>query len=60
MTTNDKPVAVDLVACEICLKEVPKDDAINPETEDYVANFCGLECYELWKKQGVKPDDPGK
>lgn len=53
MTTNDISEQ-ELIACEICLKEVPLSDAANPETDDYVAHFCGLECYEQWKKQPKK------
>ena len=49
MTANDK--VQELVSCEICLKEVPLNDATNPEMDDYVAHFCGLECYEQWKNQ---------
>lgn len=60
MTKNDKPVEVELVSCEICLKEVPLNEAINPETDDYVVHFCGLECYEKWKNQGGKPADQAK
>ncbi len=43
---------VDLIACEFCLLEVPLTDALTPETDDYVAHYCGLECYEQWKQQG--------
>jgi len=57
MTTRDRPAAVEYVACEICLKEVPITEAIFPEATDYVAHFCGLECYEKWKSQRGKPDD---
>ena len=38
------------IACELCLKEIPRDGAINSEVEGYVAYFCGLECYETWSK----------
>lgn len=48
----------ELVACDICMKEVPLSDAINPETDDYVAHFCGLECYEQWKRQAKKTAEP--
>ncbi len=41
----------ELVSCEICLKEVPVSDAVTPEVADYVAHFCGLECYEKWQQQ---------
>ena len=57
MSTTDKPVEVERVACEICLKEVPISEATAPEATDYVVHFCGLECYEKWKDQRGKPDD---
>lgn len=62
MTTNDKPkpVQVDQVACEICLKEVPLSEATVPEATDYVAYFCGLECYDKWKHQQDKTDAPAE
>lgn len=45
---------VDLIACEVLLREVPLSDSM-PETDDYVAHYSGLACYELWKSQ--LPDD---
>ena len=57
MATPDKPVGVNLIACEMCMKEVPITEATIPEAADYVVHFCGLECYEKWKKQGGKPKD---
>ena len=56
MATSDKPAELELVACDVCLKEVPKSEATIPEAVDYVAHFCGLECYEKWKNQRAKPD----
>lgn len=50
----------ELIACEICLKEVPLSEVDYPEAEDYVAHFCGLECYEQWKKQPKKAIEPGQ
>ena len=47
----------ELVACEICLKEVPVSGAKSDETSDYVAHFCGLECHSRWIGQKVKGDD---
>lgn len=41
--------AGELVACDVCLREVPRSEAIVPEAADYVAYFCGLECFEKWK-----------
>ena len=57
MTTSDKLVEVERVACVICLKEVPITEATVPEATDYVMHFCGLECYAKWKSQLGKPDD---
>lgn len=48
-TTDDRPIAVERVACDVCLKEVPKSEATVPEATDYVAYFCGLDCYDRWK-----------
>ena len=57
MTTSDKPVEVERVVCEICLKEVPITEATVPEATDYIVHFCGLECYEKWKNPREKSDD---
>ncbi len=45
---------VELVKCEVCLKEVPKSGAQSAEVRDYVAYFCGLECYEEWETEQRK------
>lgn len=59
ITQVEEIIEVDLIACEICLKEVPLADAATPETDDYVAHFCGLACYALWKQQGRKKEGGG-
>ncbi len=51
MSTVDRLIDVERVACEICLKEVPVSEATVPEATDYVVYFCGLDCYERWKRQ---------
>jgi hypothetical protein len=51
MQCNDEPTEGIMVACDICLKEVPASEAKNCEATDYVIHFCGLECYEKWRKQ---------
>lgn len=38
------------ISCDACLKEVPRSEAKSHEGEEYVIWFCGLECYEQWKK----------
>ena len=47
----------DLVACEICLKEIPVSEAKSEEASDYVAHFCGLECYAIWNAQQQKDNE---
>ena len=39
------------ISCEMCLKSIPSSDSKCLEAEDYVAHFCGLECYDIWVKQ---------
>ena len=48
MFENPKLTDIDLVACEFCLKEVPKSEAQSADAWDYVAYFCGPKCYEEW------------
>ena len=60
MDAVDKPVEEEpRVACEICLKEVPRSEAAIAEARDYGAYFCGLECYEKWKSLQAPDEDPG-
>ena len=40
-----------LVECAVCLREIPADQAKSVETHDYVSHFCGLDCYEKWRRQ---------
>ena len=56
MSENALPHDEQLVSCEICLKSIPASEANHSETEDYVAYFCGLECYEIWKQQQSRAD----
>jgi hypothetical protein len=60
MTTPDKPVEQELIACEICLKEVPISEATVPEATDYVVHFCGIDCYQKWKQQADADEDAGE
>jgi len=49
----NKPGSIDdeKVSCTICHKEIPLTEAVIPEAADYMAHFCGLECYDQWKKK---------
>lgn len=40
-----------LLACDVCLNEIPVDEIKNEEAADYVIYYYGLECYAKWKEQ---------
>lgn len=44
------------VQCDVCMKEIPASEAKNFEAVDYVAHFCGLECYEKWMQEANKEE----
>jgi len=50
------------VSCEVCMKEIPASEAKTAEAVDYVAHFCGLECFEKWKhrQNGEQEPRPGE
>ena len=50
-TTDDQG----LIACDICLKEIPASGAKNEEASDYVFHFCGIDCYAKWKEPDNSP-----
>lgn len=41
----------ELIACKICLKEVPRSEAWSDEVSDYIRYYFGLECYVVWNKK---------
>ena len=43
-----------LLSCEICLQQIPLSESEISEANDYVAYFCGLECYDVWIRQQHK------
>jgi ribosome-binding protein aMBF1 (putative translation factor) len=55
MVDHPKPELPEQIACEICMKEVPKTEALNAEGAEYVLYFCGLDCYRKWSG-----DQPGQ
>jgi len=57
MSENKSQSDDDTVACSVCLKEVPLSEAVNEEATDYVVHFCGLDCYDKWKKQEENKKD---
>jgi len=51
MAEEDTPQKSEEVACSVCMKEIPASEAKSEEAAGYVAHFCGLDCYDKWKKQ---------
>ena len=54
---RDQPLDLEQVACAVCLKDVPRSEAAVPEALDYVVYFCGLDCFETWKRQRAGSDE---
>lgn len=45
------------MSCDVCLAEIPADAVNVTDTQDYVHHFCGLGCFEVWKKQAGSPEN---
>jgi hypothetical protein len=58
MATRIDDTTVPLVACEECLKRIPKDEAQVSEAADYVAYFCGLDCFQKWRAKADEKNPP--
>lgn len=41
----------ELMACEICLKEIPVSEAACEEASDYVLFYFGARCHDRWRHQ---------
>lgn len=54
MAKKSNPSEVKKIPCKICMKEVPLSEAKSAEAVDYVAYFCGLDCYNEWKNKSEK------
>lgn len=50
MTKKIDSADVEKISCDVCRKEIPLSEATISEAVDYVAHFCGLECYTQWKQ----------
>ena len=49
----------EVIACEVCLKEIPRDLAKTSESAEYVHHFCGEPCFVQWK-EGDATGTPAK
>lgn len=56
MAKPSDPSAVKKVPCHACRKEVPLSEAKISEAADYVAYFCGLECYAKWNQRSERAE----
>jgi len=59
MTSKSSTPENKKVSCNVCMKEVPLSEAKSAEAVDYVAHFCGLDCYNTWKKKSEKEGAKG-
>jgi hypothetical protein len=59
MAKMTQPTDPQRVFCEACLKCVPRADALSAEGRDYVAYFCGANCYDRWHRQRPPLAAPG-
>ena len=59
MTSKSSAPENKKVSCNVCMKEVPLSEAKVAEAVDYVAHFCGLDCYNTWKKKSEKAGAKG-
>lgn len=57
MTSLRKHADGERVACEVCLKKIARSEAIVPEGRDIVAYFCGLDCFDEWRKKRDLPEE---
>jgi hypothetical protein len=55
MSQSEETSGRKTVPCAQCLKQVPLSEARVFEAVDYVAYFCGLECYAKWAAQQPPP-----
>ena len=46
------------VSCEVCAKAVPRSAALQAESRDGVAYFCGPDCYDNWSGTRTPEREP--
>jgi len=57
MTSEQKSADPQSVFCEVCMKTVPRSEAVMSEGRDFVAYFCSSGCYERWRGERA-PEAP--
>lgn len=58
MSQPETGFSLGITPCTQCGKEVPLSEAKVAEAVDYVAYFCGLQCYAKWAAQAEVPELP--
>ena len=58
MEPRPKPEEPQTVPCEVCLKEIPRSEALSAEATEYVVHFCGLDCYRAWAANAERRQPP--
>lgn len=56
MSAKEEPISR-TAKCGQCSKEISHAEAMTPEGQEYAQFFCGLECYEQWRKPDDKSQD---
>ena len=51
MTFDDLSVPLEHVPCDVCQHDIPLSEALVAEATEYVVYFCGLDCYDRWRRQ---------
>jgi len=57
MTQRDDQAYGPKVECQVCLSQIPHNEAKSTEGEDYVLYFCGLDCFDQWSREGQQEGD---
>lgn len=60
MIEQKEIVAPEKVTCEVCFKEIPISEATSVKATDYIVYYCGLDCYDRWRKQKTEAAESSK
>lgn len=58
MNFTDLAVPLERVPCDVCHHDIPLSEAVVAEATDYVVYFCGLACYDRWRRR--RDTDPSR
>ena len=55
---NEKNDLHGQVSCEYCKKAIPASEAYQPEGEMFALYFCGIDCFDEWRREGEAGPGP--